>query len=93
MSANQPASELTVRDVLSQVDRRLTLIEQDGRELREHMDVRFDAARRESGQPLAAAELGGRLAELSSRLRWGLGMLLATWVTLLGAVVGTSMIR
>ena len=54
MSASQPTSELTVRDVLSQVDRRLTLIEGDAREAREHTDAQFESTRREFSEQFAA---------------------------------------
>ena len=50
MSADQPTSELTTRDVLTQVDRRVSLIERDVRELRDHVDSRFDEAGRENSQ-------------------------------------------
>lgn len=117
MSADQSTSELTTRDVLVQVDRRVTLIEGDVRELREHMDARFDAAGRETSRQFSdsrrdtavllaearrdfaerlaetASRLDARLDRLNVRLQWGLGLLLASWVTTLGAVVGVSLLR
>ena len=47
MSAEQTAAELTTRDVLLQVDRRLTLIEGDLRSLDEKVDDRIDDLRGE----------------------------------------------
>ena len=41
MPAEQPLTELTTRDVLLQVDRRLTLIEDDLRTLDQKWDQRF----------------------------------------------------
>ena len=41
MPAEQPLTELTMRDVLLQVDRRLTLIEDDLRTLDQKWDQRF----------------------------------------------------
>ena len=43
MPSNQPSQELTFRDVLSQIDRRLSLLEEDLRSLRAYIDTRFDA--------------------------------------------------
>ena len=42
MPAEQPLTELTTRDVLLQVDRRLTLIEDDLRTLDQKWDQRFE---------------------------------------------------
>ena len=42
MPSGQPLTELTTRDVLLQVDRRLTLIEDDLRTLDQKWDQRFD---------------------------------------------------
>jgi hypothetical protein len=43
MSAEQVSPELTLRDVLSQVARRIDLVETDVRKLDSKLDARFDA--------------------------------------------------
>lgn len=63
--------ELTTRDVLHQVDRRLSLIEEDLRSL----DTKVDRTR---------VELD---AKIGANLHWTVGLLLASWVTLMGAVL------
>ena len=71
MPAEQTAAELTTRDVLLQVDRRLTLIEGDLRSLDEKLDDKIDGLRMEL------------TTRLDSHLKWTLG----TMVTLTGLTV------
>lgn len=63
--------ELTTRDVLHQVDRRLSLIEEDLRSL----DTKVDRTR---------VELD---AKVGANFHWTVGLLLASWVTIMGAVL------
>ena len=44
MPPNQPSQELTFRDVLSQIDRRLSLLEEDLRSLRAYIARRLGSA-------------------------------------------------
>jgi hypothetical protein len=64
-------SEMTTRDVLHQVDRRLSLIEEDLRSL----DVKVDRT---------GVELD---AKIGANLHRTVGVVLASWVTLMGAVL------
>ena len=52
MPAEQPLTELTTRDVLLQVDRRLTLIEDDLRTLDQKWDQRFGTFRAKDRRPV-----------------------------------------
>ena len=87
MSAEQTAAELTTRDVLLQVDRRLTLIEEDLRSLDEKLDDKvdgldakldhkIDGLRSEMYAQFGAlrTELGARL---DSHLKWTLGTMIS----------------
>lgn len=64
-------TELTTRDVLHQVDRRLTLIEEDLRSL----DAKVDRTR---------VELD---TKIGTHFHWTVGLLLASWVSIMGAVL------
>lgn len=66
MSADQTAAELTTRDVLLQVDRRLTLIEGDLRSLDDKLDDKIDGLRHEFSTRLSD-EIGGLRSEMNSR--------------------------
>jgi len=98
MSADQSTSELTTRDVLIQADRRVSLIEGDVRELREQVDARFNAARRENAEEFAraradltgfraevAAQFATMRAEATAQWRWTIGLLLVSWVSIMGS--------
>ncbi len=102
MSADQPTAELTTRDVLTQIDRRLVLIEGDGRELREQVDARFDGARRETSEEFArvrseAAAFRKEVLDLfaaqrtatDAHWRWTVGLILVSWVS----IMGTNLLR
>ena len=56
MAAEQTAAELTTRDVLLQVDRRLTLIEEDLRGLDDKLDDKVDGLRSEVDRRLTLIE-------------------------------------
>lgn len=70
--------ELTTRDVLHQVDRRLSLIEEDLRSL----DTKVDRTRVELDAKIDRLD-----AKIGANLHWTVGLLLASWVTLMGAVL------
>lgn len=81
MPAEQTAAELTTRDVLLQVDRRLTLIEGDLRSLDEKLDDKIDGLRSEFSTRLSD-EIGGLRHEMSTHFKWTIG----TLVTLAGLI-------
>ena len=62
--------EFTTRDIFEQVDTRLTNLEQDLRTFR-------SKSREDSN---------GIRAEISSSSRWHVGMLLASWLTLMASI-------
>ncbi|MGY8824735.1 MAG: hypothetical protein ACKVJG_12515 [Candidatus Latescibacterota bacterium] len=65
------SSELTTRDVLQQVDRRLELIEGDVRSLNSKVDDRFSA----------------QDVKFENRFRWTIGLLLMSWMSTMGAIL------
>ncbi|NKB66044.1 MAG: hypothetical protein GKR89_03180 [Candidatus Latescibacteria bacterium] len=70
MTAEQTPPELTTRDVLAQVDRRLTLIEEDVRALDSKVDTRFDFLDQKLGARIGALEhkLDTRVDALDQKL-------------------------
>ena len=93
MPAEQPLTELTTRDVLLQVDRRLTLIEDDLRTLDQKWDQRFesldqkiDARTNQLRQEMniGFAELR---KEMNTKFHWTLGVVLASWISTIGTLL------
>ncbi len=75
---SQSPSELTMRDVLQQVDRRLELIEGDVRTVDKKVDrlddklsMRFDV----------------QDAKFDVRFRWLMGLVLMSWLSTMGAIL------
>ncbi|MBI2506178.1 MAG: hypothetical protein HYW07_23425 [Candidatus Latescibacteria bacterium] len=66
MTAEQTAAELTTRDVFQQVDRRLTLIEEDLRSLDEKLDDKIGGLRSDmtAGFARADTQIGGLRSEM-----------------------------
>ena len=114
--------ELTTRDVLQQIDRRLTLIEEDQRQLHSTMEKGFvelrtelkgdnlllrqefknelGSTRREFKSELGATrqefkndlagtrqEFGTFRHEMDTRLRWLTGIVLASWLSIMSALL------
>lgn len=73
MPSEQSIPELTTRDVLQQVDRRLTLMEEDVRELRSEMTDGFTQLRSEmtGGFTQLRSEMKGDSAQLRSEMTGG----------------------
>jgi len=73
MPSEQSVSELTTRDVLHQVDRRLTLMEEDVRELRSEMNDGFTQLRGEmaDGFTQLRGEMTGNSVQLRSEMNGG----------------------
>jgi hypothetical protein len=65
------SSELTTRDVLQQVDRRLELIEGDVRSLNSKVDDIFSA----------------QDVKFENRFRWTIGLLLMSWMSTMEAIL------
>ena len=68
---SQASSELTTRDVLQQVNRRLEMIEGDRRSLQEAIDLK-----------LAAQD-----ARADVRIRWTIGVIVMSWMSTMGTIL------
>lgn len=95
MSADQSAAELTTRDVLLQVDRRLTLIESDLRSLDEKLDDKIDGLRGEMNAQNASlrseiatqnaslrTELNDRFSRIDNKFWLQIGLIMSSWISL-----------
>ena len=93
MPAEQPLAELTTRDVLLQVDRRLTLIEDDLRTLDQKWDQRFGTLDQkiDSQNNQLRQEMNTGFSELrkgmNTKFHWTLGVVLASWVSTIGTLL------
>lgn len=104
MTAEQTTAELTTRDVLLQVDRRLTLMEADLRSLdakveggNTRLDTKIDALDVRLSDKIDALDvrfntrLDGKVeglrVEMNNRFQWTIGLLLASWVSIMAAVL------
>jgi len=89
MADQQITAELTVRDVLGQVDRRLTLIEGDLRDLRPVLDAQTAGLRNEMNAQTAGFrnEMNGLRNEMSVKFRWLTGIVLASWLSIMGTLL------
>ena len=89
----QPLTELTTRDVLLQVDRRLTLIEDDLRTLDqkweqrfESLDQKIDARTNQLRQEMNTGFVGLH-KEMNTKFHWTLGVVLASWISTIGTLL------
>lgn len=86
------AEELGTKDVLGQVDTRLTNVEQDLRAFRSDVREEFAAVRGEMRDGFAAqrGELSGFRVEVNGRIdkntRWLTGLMFATWLTVMASI-------
>ena len=76
------ASELTTRDVLQQVDRRLTSIEEGQRAQSTELRAEISNSRDEL-QGVA----GALRTEMSSQFRWIIGLMLGGWMSTVGLIL------
>ena len=81
MSNPQPASELSTRDVLQQIDRRLSLIETDVRENNTKTESKIDAL--ESKIDSVAAEMR---REFNGKFNLVTGLIITTWLSVMGTL-------
>lgn len=86
------AEELGTRDVLEQVDTRLGTIEQDIRSLDSKVDARFERMHEEIVG--VRSEMNGlhnglrsdMNARFESTIRWIVGLIFASWLTLMASI-------
>ena len=74
--------ELTTRDVLSQINRCLELIEGDLRDLRQESNDDAHSLRREFRGEIALLR-----QELNSRFYWIIGLVLVSWLSTMGTML------
>lgn len=86
-------AEPTIRDVLLQIDRRLTRVEDDLRAGIAAVSSRIEAVRGELGARIDGVsarieEVRTELStEIASNFRWTVGLILATWITTIGTIL------
>ena len=76
------ATNLTVRDVLEQVDRRLTRLEDDLREFRQFTEQRFAAWEARSDARFATLD-----TKIDRNFRWHLGISIMLWLCVMSAIL------
>ena len=81
MASQPPPSELTLRDVLAQIDRRLTRIEDDQRETQAVLRTKADADAVDRQFAQVRVEMG----QLRQGMYWMIGLMLTSWLSLMGA--------
>jgi ribosomal protein L44E len=87
------SAELTTRDILTQIDRRLTRLEEDFRELRRYVDQRFAEFERKIDQRFADSEAKSdqRFTALEAKVdrtfRWTVGLVFSAWATLMVTIL------
>ncbi len=92
--------ELTLRDVLQQIDRRLSLIEEDLRQVDGKVDAQggnlraeITSARQEAKNDSASLrlemknDLGALHRDLDTRFRWLTGIVLLSWLSLMSTML------
>ena len=72
--------ELTTRDVLQQVDRRLSLIEEDLRALDAKLDTRIETL-----EAKVDTKIGALDAKIDTKFHLVVGLILASWFSMMGA--------
>ena len=88
-----PTPELTMRDVLQQVDRRLTRMEEDMRLQRTEIltrmeeNVRLLRAEMQTGYDRLDNKIDGLGARMDSRFQWVLGIVLASWLSTMSTLL------
>ena len=86
-------SEITTRDVLQQIDRRLELIEGDVRVVSEKLDVSFqtlndkiDTSYRSLNEKWDTS-IQTLHEKIDTYFRWTIGIVLASWLSTMGAIL------
>ena len=92
MSESQPAAEITTRDVLLQIDHRLSLIETDVRENNTKTEAKIDGleAKTEAKIDGLKTELKAEMRELrrefNGKFNLVIGLVLTTWLSMMGTL-------
>ena len=78
MTERQTPTELTTRDVLLQIDRRLTRIEDDQRDSGTRHEAQIGDLRK---------DMNARFAAIDVKFQWTLGIVLASWLSIMGTLL------
>ena len=97
MSTPQPAPELTTRDVLQQINRRLSLIETDVRENNTKIEAKIDGLETKTETKIDDLEtkIEGKIEveirelrrEFNGKFNLVIGLVLTTWLSMMGTLL------
>jgi hypothetical protein len=79
------ATELTIRDVLQQMDRRLTIVEEGLKALAAELKSEVAALRSELAG--LRGEMASLRSEMTSGFRWIVGLMVAGWLSMVGLLL------
>ena len=97
MSTPQPSPELTTRDVLQQIDHRLSLIETDVRENHTKIEAKIDAFDRKFETKIDAfdrkfegkieVEIRELRREFNGKFNLVIGLVITSWLSMMGTLL------
>ena len=97
MSTPQPAPELSIRDVLQQIDHRLSLIEMDVRENHTKIEAKIDALDRKFEGKVDAldSKFEGKIEveirelrrEFNGKFNLVIGLVITSWLSMMGTLL------
>ena len=86
MSTPQPSPELTIRDVLQQIDHRLSLIETDVRENNTKIEAKIDALERKIEAKIEV-EIRELRREFNGKFNLVIGLVITSWLSMMGTLL------
>ena len=92
MSNPQPSAELTTRDVLQQIDHRLSLIEMDVRENSTKLESKIDALEAKTEAKIDAldnkieVEIREIRRDFNGKFNLIIGLVITTWLSMMGTL-------
>ena len=92
MSNPQPSAELTTRDVLQQIDHRLSLIETDVRENSTKLESKIDALEAKTEAKIDAldnkieVEIREIRRDFNGKFNLIIGLVITTWLSMMGTL-------
>ena len=92
MSTPQPSAELTTRDVLQQIDHRLSLIETDVRENSTKLESKIDALEAKTEAKIDAldnkieVEIREIRRDFNGKFNLIIGLVITTWLSMMGTL-------
>ncbi len=82
MSTLQPSPELTTRDVLQQIDHRLSLLETDVRENHTKIEAKIDAL-----DSKIEVEIRELRREFNGKFNLVIGLVITSWLSMMGTLL------